>query len=208
MAAKKGLIFGSSPEKSWDFLSGLLSWPDTVIAADGGILSSRKAGFSPSVYIGDGDSGGRTEPGLECVTLPEEKDVTDLEACYQWARDRGFSELVFTGCTGGRLDHHMAAMGLLETAAREGIHAVILDPGNRVEFLLPGNYVRNNPGYRYVSLIPADPVLRDLSIRGAKYELSHRDVARGGSLTVSNEFSGELLEVSFLEGCCWLIFSN
>jgi len=208
MAAKKGLIFGSCPVNSWGFLSGLLTWPDLVIAADGGLHAARQAGFSPSVYIGDGDSGGRAEQGLVCVTLPEEKDVTDLEAAYQWARDQGISELILTGCTGGRLDHHMAAMGLLETAAREGVRAVILDPGNRVEFLLPGKHVRTDSGYRYVSLIPADPVLKALSIRGTKYELSHRDVFRGSSLTVSNEFSGGTMELSFTEGACWLIFSN
>ena len=179
-----------------------------VIAADGGLHSAREAGFSPSVYIGDGDSGGREEPGLICVTLPVEKDVTDLEAAYQWARDHGCTDLILTGCTGGRLDHHMAAMSLLETAAREEIRAVILDSRNRVEFLLPGEYLRSNPGYRYVSLIPADRVLRDLSIRGTKYELSQRDVTRGSSLTVSNEFSGETAEISFREGSCWLIFSN
>ena len=208
MGKKKGLIFGSCPAESWDFLSGFRSWPDAVIAADGGLHSARQAGFSPSVYIGDGDSSGREEPGLICLTLPAEKDVTDLEAAYQWARDHGFSELVFTGCTGGRLDHHMSAMGLLETAAREGVCAVILDPGNRVEFLLPGEYCRSNPGYRYVSLIPADRLIKDLSIHGTKYELSHRDVARGSSLTVSNEFYGDAMTISFRDGCCWLIFSN
>ena len=208
MGAKKGLIFGSCPTKHWEFLSAYRSWPDAVIAADGGLQAARRAGFSPSVYIGDGESGGQAEAGLTCVTLPAEKDVTDLEAAYQWARDHGISELIFTGCTGGRLDHHMAAMGLLETAAREGIRAVILDPGNRVEFLLPGEYLRSDPGYRYVSLIPADPVLKELSIRGAKYELDRRDVVRGSSLTVSNEFAGGKIEISFREGCCWLIFSN
>lgn len=205
MGTEKGLIFGSSPCEIWGFLQPYRSWPDVVIAADGGLNAAKSAGFKPSVYVGDGDSGGREEPGLICVPLQPEKDVTDLEAAYDWARDHGVRELVLTGCTGGRLDHHMAAMGLLETAAREGIRAVILDPRNRVEFLTPGSYRIENPGYRYFSLIPVDEMLLGLQISGAKYPLRNRDVRRGDSLTVSNEFAADAVEISFREGCCFLI---
>lgn len=205
MGAKKGLIFGSCPCADWDFLRPYAQWPELVIAADGGLKLARAAGFTPSVYVGDGDSGGRAEPQLDCVSLQPEKDVTDLEAAYGWAREHGLSELIFTGCTGGRLDHHMAAMGLLETAAREGIHGVILDSRNRVEFLLPGAYVLKNRGYRYFSLISVDRVLAGLSIAGAKYPLQQRDVRRGDSLTISNEFAGDSVELCFQSGCCYLI---
>lgn len=205
MGAKKGLIFGSSPCESWDFLRPYAQWPDLVIAADGGLTFARMAGFSPSAYVGDGDSGGREEPGLRNVVLPEEKDVTDLEAAYDWAKEQGVTELLLTGCTGGRLDHHMAAMGLLETARGDGIHGVILDPRNRIEFLTPGTYAVPDLGYRYFSLIPVERMLVGLCIRGAKYPLENRDVHRGDSLTISNEFARDTVEISFREGCCYLI---
>mgnify|MGYP002869420592 CR=1 FL=1 len=96
----KALIFGSRDCGDWGFLRPWRSWPDLVIAADGGLKLSRNAGFVPTVYIGDGDSGGSPEPELDCVTLPAEKDVTDLEAAYLLAKNRGAGELVFTGCTG------------------------------------------------------------------------------------------------------------
>lgn len=96
MGAEKGLIFGSQPCESWMFLKPLLDWPDLVISADGGLRCARDAGFSPQVYVGDGDSGGRPEPGLRCVSLKPEKDVTDLEAAYDWARGHGLRELIFT----------------------------------------------------------------------------------------------------------------
>lgn len=207
MGAEKGLIFGSQPCESWMFLKPLLDWPDLVISADGGLRCARDAGFSPQVYVGDGDSGGRPEPGLRCVSLKPEKDVTDLEAAYDWARGHGLRELVFTGCTGGRLDHHMAAMELLETATLDGIHGVLLDPRNRVEFLRPGVHSMRNHGYRYFSLIPVDGMLLEVTIRGAKYPLERRDVRRGDSLTVSNEFSGSKVEISFTSGCCYFIES-
>lgn len=204
----KGLIFGSRACASWDFLAPCRSWPDVVIAADGGLDCARQAGFAPSVYVGDNDSGGHMEPGLTCVPLQPEKDVTDLEAAYDWARDHGFHELIFTGCTGGRLDHHMAAMQLLETAQSQGVHAVLLDEKNRVEFLRPGCYTLEDRGYTYFSLIPLDRMLLDVTIQNAKYPLEHRDVRRGDSLTVSNEFQGGPVQLSFTGGCCFYIQSN
>ena len=208
MGAKKGLIFGAAPCAGWSFLEPWRTWPDMVIGADGGLHSARKAGFTPTAYVGDGDSGGQVENGLYCVPLQPEKDVTDLQAAYAYAREQGVETILLTGCTGGRLDHHLSAMGLLECAARDGVHALLLDPENRVEFLLPGTYVRKNHGYRYFSLIPVSSVLQGVTISGAKYPLHEWDVYRGDSLTVSNEFLDNTVTVSFTGGCCYWIESQ
>lgn len=208
MGAKKGLIFGASPCTDWRFLEPYQAWADLVIGADGGLHSARKAGFAPSVYVGDGDSGGRSEPELFSIPLKPEKDETDLQAAYGYARAQGVEELVFTGCTGGRLDHHLSALGLLERAAGDGIHAVLLDPRNRVEFLRAGTHVRQNHGYAYFSLIPVSDMLRGVTITGAKYPLRDRDVFRNDSLTVSNEFLADTVTASFTEGCCYFIESR
>ncbi len=148
------------------------------------------------------------ESELTCVPLQPEKDVTDLEAAYDWARDHGFRDLILTGCTGGRLDHHMAAMQLLETARSQGVHAILLDGQNRAEFLQPGSYTLENMGYAYFSLIPLDRMLEAVTIRNAKYPLERRDVRRGDSLTVSNEFREGPVQLSFTGGCCFCIQSN
>lgn len=208
MGAKKGLIFGAAPCADWNFLEPWRAWPDLVIGADGGLHSARKAGFMPGAYVGDGDSGGQVEPELYCVPLKPEKDMTDLQAAYDYARAQGTVEILLTGCTGGRLDHHLSAMGLLERAAREGIQATLLDPENRVEFLLPGIHIQENHGYRYFSLIPVSDVVYGVTISGAKYPLEGRDVCRGDSLTVSNEFLGDTAAISFTGGCCYFIESR
>lgn len=205
MGAKKGLIFGAAPCGDFSFLEPLRDWPELVIGADGGLHSARRAGFSPTVYVGDGDSGGRVEAELFCVPLPAEKDVTDLQAAYDYAKDQGVTELILTGCTGGRLDHHLSALGLLERAAKDGISCCLLDGDNRAEFLLPGTHMQKNHGYRYFSLIPVSKLLRSVTITGAKYPLKDRDVFRGDSLTVSNEFCSDSVTVSFTEGCCYFI---
>ncbi len=208
MGTEKGLIFGSCPCEDWTFLQPYLQWPQVVVGADGGLDAARQAGFVPTVYVGDGDSGGSAEQGLQCIPLKPEKDFTDLEAAYDWSKEYGLRELIFTGCTGGRQDHHLAALALLERATRDGIRALILAPDNRIEFLLPGRYRLKNHGYHYVSLLPVDPVLEKVSLSGLKYPLKDRDVQRGSSLTVSNEFLGDQAELIFCGGCCYLIESN
>ena len=208
MGTEKGLIFGSMAAPSWDYLRPYEDWPDVVIAADGGLSCARRAGFSPDFYIGDSDSGGTPEAGMNAVRLRPEKDDTDLQAAYCWAKGRGIRQVIFTGCSGGRQDHHLAALQLLETAARDGIEALFLDPFNRIRFLLPGTACLPKGGYRYFSIIPVDAVLKELSITGAKYPLDGRDVFRGDSLTVSNEWTADMVTVRFTEGCCFLIESE
>lgn len=208
MGAKKIMIFGSMPCKDWGFLSIYHSWPDIVIAADGGVSCALSAGFVPSIYVGDNDSGGHALPEMECVVLPTEKDWTDLQVAYDKAVSLEAQEIIVTSCTGGRLDHHMAAFQLLERASRHGIHCMILDSCNAVEFLTPGRYSIKQESFHYFSLIPVDAVLEQVYIRNAKYVLHGMSVFRGDSLTVSNEWIDTPAEVSFTEGCCYLIRSR
>ena len=186
----------------------LKSWPELVIAADGGMQCARNAGFTPCVYVGDGDSGGQALPGMETVALKPEKDLTDLQAAYEWARDHGVTEIIFTACTGGRQDHHLSALQLLETAKQDGIRAEIWDPDNRIIFLTPGTVTVEKSNFKFFSLIPVDRELRGISIHGARYPLENKTVHRGDSLTVSNEWSENVVEITFSEGCCYLICSN
>lgn len=208
MGTQKVLIFGSMPCPSWDFLRLYQGWADLVIAADGGVRCAAMAGFTPALYVGDSDSGGSAAAGMACISLPAEKDWTDLQAAYEAALSRGAKELIFTGCTGGRQDHQLSALGLLETAANHGVHGKILDPWNSIEFLTPGTYRVPKDGYTYFSLIPVDRTLEQVSIRGAKYPLNNRNTFRGDSLTVSNEWKTDPVELSFARGCCYLIRSN
>lgn len=207
MGTQKGLIFGSCPCDSWEFLRDLAGEELTVIAADGGMACAEAAGFTPTVYVGDGDSGGKALPGMETVSLPAEKDLTDLQAAWEWSRDHGLRELVFTACTGGRQDHHLSALQLLETAHEQSVSAEIRDPENRILFLSGERVSIPRCHWRYFSLIPVDRVLHGVTIRGAKYPLDNATVRRGDSLTVSNEWLEDQVEIT-VGGCCYLIMSN
>ena len=64
MGTEIGLIFGSYAYENWDFLQPLKG-KVRVICADGGIHCARNAGFTPQIYVGDNDSGGSAEVGVE-----------------------------------------------------------------------------------------------------------------------------------------------
>ena len=62
--------------------------------------------------------------------------------------------------------------------------------------------------FRYFSLIPLDPVLAGVDIRGAKYPLQNATVRRDDSLCVSNEALGQAVEIRIAHGQAFLIFSK
>lgn len=207
MGTETALIFGSIPYQTWDFLEPMRAC-HTVICADGGILCARAAGFQPSVYIGDSDSGGKPVEGIESIILCPEKNLTDLQAAYEYARGRGFQRIVLTACTGGRQDHHLANLQLLETAAADGIAMEIWDPYNEIRYLNGGEMTLNSENFRYFSVIPLDRILEHVKITHAKYPLNVPTIYRGDSLTVSNEALDGTARVQIGHGAAWIILSE
>ena len=207
MGAEIALIFGSVDYGNWECLSRYRGNVH-VFCADGGIHLARKAGFRPEVYVGDGDSGGKAGNGIASVTLPVEKDVTDLQAAFTYACNQGFREVIFTACTGGRQDHHLANLQLLQLAARKGVRARIVDPDNEIRYVENETVKFSCAGFQYFSLLPMDEILSGVTIENAKYPLAHVTVRRGDSLTVSNEPKDGPVTITVEKGAAWLVLSQ
>ena len=206
MGNETALIFGAMDYDDWSFLMRLHG-SVTVFCADGGVNHARSAGFSPDYYIGDGDSGGVPPEGIPAVRLPVHKDLTDLQAAWEQAAALGFRRILMTGCTGGRQDHFLAAVQLLEMISGRGCDGAILDPDNEIIFLPPGEHVLDPGEFRFFSLIPAD-ARAVVSIRGAEYEAERSILRRGDSLGVSNAFLSGPVRVQIHDGPCYLIRSG
>jgi thiamine pyrophosphokinase len=203
------LIIGAGPEKDLHYLRPYLHGDERVICADGGLKLAQAEGITPHCYVGDSDSGGYLPEGLAHWILPSEKDLTDLEMAVETALGWGAKKLILCGCSGGRQDHHLANLWLLETLHRRGAEGIWLDGENEIRYLVPGTYTLvNRPRYHYFSLLPLDSVVTGVTIQGGKYELPATDVPRGSTLTVSNEFRGEgPVTLSFTGGSGFLIRS-
>lgn len=204
------LIVGAAPCADLAFLGDYLgekNW--TVICADGGLRLALAAGLSPDYLIGDWDSGGSPAGDVPCTTLPVEKDFTDLQAAAHWAIKRGCKELLLCGCTGGRLDHTASNLVLLEWIARQGGKAMMVDSDNEVRFLENGALtLADQPRYHYLSIIPLDKTVKDVTLRGVKYPLEGATITRGDTLTVSNEPAAPVMEISVGSGAVLVIRSQ
>lgn len=207
---RTAVIFGSVPEKDWSFLRAYLpEEPALVICADGGIRSARAAGLRPGVLIGDGDSGGEPEEGVRFLPLNPEKDYSDMHAAVRFALDGGVRRMLLLGCSGGRADHYLANVCLLETIAAGGAAGMLLDSGNEITYFAGGRLTLcNRPPYRYFGLLPIDDVISGVTLRGMKYPLTDAVVRRGDTLSISNEPSAPVMTVEVRRGRAFLVRSE
>ena len=113
------LVVGASPTADTSLVAELWAGADAVLAADGGAGICLEAGVVPDAVVGDLDSLDpevmRVLKGLRVPIHrhPEHKDESDLDLALTLAHERGADDVVVTGVTGGRLDHTLAALGVL-----------------------------------------------------------------------------------------------
>lgn len=204
------VVIGSAPGPRLDYLRPYLTGEEIIICADGGLQRALDSGLKPDWYVGDSDSGGYAPPDIPHWLLPSEKDLTDLEMGVEKALELGAKRIILCGCTGGRADHHLINLFLLEQIAQRGAAGILLDQDNEISYLSPGKYrIANAPKYHYFSLVSLDRELTGLTLGNCKYQLTApTDVPRGSSLTVSNEFTPDgPVELQFSAGAALLIRS-
>lgn len=205
----RAILIGAAPDSFLPGAVALRAEDSYIICADGGRAVAERLGLQPDWYVGDNDSGGSPE-GLPATLLPSEKDVSDLEMAVQQAVAVGCREILMIGCTGGRADHYLANLGLLEQLHDLGCEGRVIDCCNEIRFLAPGHYrIENVPRYHYLGLIPLDAEITDVSLRGVKYPLSHFTLHRGSTRSISNEIiPGQTADITIGAGRVLLIRSQ
>ena len=156
--------------------------------------------------------------GREDITVHRfqpEKDYTDtdiavrlaIQLCKESREKDSFVTLL--GATGTRLDHTLANLHLLVMLQKEGIGGCILDEHNRIRLLEGDITLHKEQAFGdYFSLIPVTMVMRGVSIDGAKYPLSRRDVYLSESICVNNEYASDTVQIHVEEGTAFLIESR
>ena len=161
---------------------------DLIIAADAGYEHLKKAGITPHLYVGDGDSLGFTPEEVDTVVLPPVKDDTDIHAALREGLARSFHSFRIYGALGGkRFSHSLANLQVLAFLAREGAEGVLVDEHYTVSLLTEGVYTFDFSG-GYFSLFDFEGKGR-ISVGGAKYPLDHAALPAHLTLGTSNEGS-------------------
>ena len=98
---------------------------------------------------------------------------------------------------------------MLKKPMEAGIDAVILDKNNQIRMIRDAWILRKEDLFgKYVSLIPATPALKGITLEGFKYPLDRADTAFGESLCVSNELAADEGKIRIEEGMAWMILSR
>jgi len=215
MKAASFLIVGSAPISSGAAHYGrLVTNAQRVIAADGGLLVCLEAGRLPELVVGDFDS---TPPealeraaslGADVRRFPARKDMSDLDLALGVARELGATGLTLTAAFSGRLDHTLAALGTLVSAA--DLEAVADEPDWTVHpldaTLRPRCELHEAPG-TVVSVIAVGGVAV-VNAEGMSYPMSATTLSPLSSHGLSNIAVAAVQRISVTQGSAVVVVNR
>lgn len=210
MAAKdkKCMIIGAAPIQDNSVFAEYDPADFFVICADAGYETAVAYGITPDLIVGDFDSASTLPPeGIRCVSLPVEKDVTDTMYAAMRGMARGFRSFVLVGCLGGgRFDHSIANIEVLQYIRQHGGSAVLADAHTKVFLLSDGRLRMFGVEGATVSVFPYGTEGCTVSYTGLKYPMTRQRLITGGLLMgVSNSVEKDPAEVRVHEGTALVV---
>lgn len=207
---KRCVIISASLELESNYLKTQITSDDYIICADGGVDKIIPIGTIPDLIIGDFDSSKNYDyfKNTETVTLQTQKDDTDTMHCAAEAVKRGFTDIVFLGATGGRLDHTLANLSVLLYLQKNGANGKIVDKFNEVSLLGKGKNILRNVKGKTVSVMPFACFTATLSYKGMFYPMENKSVNADFPYTISNIAVDDDAEIFLHSGTALLIISN
>jgi thiamine pyrophosphokinase len=176
-----------------------------VVATDGALDHATDCGMKVDTLIGDLDSLADSThleerfPNLEILRYPEDKDWTDLELAIDWALKQAPTSIVVYGAAGGRIDHTMANLALLEKSLHSGIPIELLSGNESVQLLQGALPLEDAVVGDRISLLPIS-LFCTVSTQGLKYPLTGEKLFRGQGRGISNVVVGTPASVSVESG--------
>lgn len=175
---------------------------DVVIAADGGLSYLKELDITPDYVIGDFDSFGEI-PDFDrekMKVLPCEKDTTDTHEAIMAGINMNCTAFHIYGGTGGRLDHTLANIQLLNDLSKKGYSAFLYGEGYCITAVTGGEVRIKGKKGSYISVFTASDVSEGVTLKNLKYTLIDGELRNTFPLGVSNEFTGEIAEISVKKG--------
>ncbi|MBN1389360.1 MAG: thiamine diphosphokinase [Candidatus Thermoplasmatota archaeon] len=162
---------------------------DLVICADSGYVAAYEAGIHVDVLVGDMDSipEGLLKTagamGVEVLTYPRDKELSDGEIALREALGRNSTHISIIGGKGGRMDHIISTV-LLPFLVPEGI-TVDIRIGPELIYLLRDGSELKLQATGMVSIIPVgDP---RISVKGLRWPLEDERIPAGSTRGIHND---------------------
>ena len=181
-----------------------------IICCDGGVRHLQQTEIKPDVIIGDMDSidsdqlESYSRQDVKIIKYPASKDFTDTELALDYAINLKPAVIYIWAAFGGRLDHTLANVFLLEKAKALPIKAYVIDEYCEV-FLLNSDVIINESAGQTVSLIALSPQVEGITLRGFLYPLDDATLRMGESRAVSNTINGDEAKISVRSGSLLVI---
>lgn len=163
-----------------------------IICADGGANILYPLGLTPELIIGDFDS---IRPEVyeyyknkcEIKRHPVKKDRSDLEIIFDYisAREQAPPVVKVFGALGGRIDHQLGHLQLLEKAHDAGMDVSLVSRGFMACIVSGEREIKGNPG-DIVSIFAVTPYVSGITLKGFEYEGESLEIKRGTTLGLSN----------------------
>jgi thiamine pyrophosphokinase len=176
-----------------------------IICCDGGVRHLQQTGIKPDVIIGDMDSidpallDNYSREGVKIIKYPANKDFTDTELALDYAINLKPEAIYIWGALGGRIDHTLSNVFLLEKGKALSIKIYLIDEYCEV-FLLNDKVVFGKSAEQTVSLIALSPQVEGITLRGFLYPLDDAILRMGESRGVSNIIKEDDAAVSVRSG--------
>lgn len=215
VSKKRVGIVAGGPQSLLVDLSDYQDQIDYWIGCDRGALYLLENDLPIDLAVGDFDSVNQAEfKQIEAYakkmnTYPVEKDFTDLELAINEAKKLDVNELFIFGVTGGRLDHELTAIFMLEKLIDEPFDVKVIDQFNQLAAYHPGKYqLERSDRYPNISFISLTKQVTGLNLINFYYPLTGAIIKRGDSLTISNYLIEQTGHFSFDSGILIVIKSG
>ena len=188
---------------------------DLIIACDKGFEYSRKLGINPHVIIGDFDSASflpdekNFSKETEIIRLPKDKDDTDTMAGVKYAIKKGFDDFTFICAFGGRFDHLLGNLQVMEYALNHGKSPVRLYSESDEVYIIKDSEIElpYRPGWS-LSVFSLCDKAEGVYEEGTKWTLKDAVMQRNEPYGVSNEWKGEKALIGVKKGVLAVILSR
>jgi thiamine pyrophosphokinase len=164
----------------------------TIIGVDRGALRVIRSKVIPDIAIGDFDSVSEKERNeiqkvsRHMIEFEQDKDATDLELAIDLAVAMRPKKVRLLGVLGGRMDHTIVAVHLLEKLLSHNIYGEIVDNFNKINIVRHLEKFSRSNEYKYFSVLPLTEYAT-ISLKGFKYDVVKKVFAKKSSLGISNE---------------------
>lgn len=181
---------------------------DFVIAADRGFDSLMAYGVVPDLAVGDFDSLGHVPDHNNVIELPVEKDDTDMAFAIRQGLDKGYRRFILLGGVGGRLDHTMGNLQLLDWLTTQGAQGFLAGEKTIVTAIRDEKLELPASLSGSLTVLCNSDKAEGVTLEGLKYGLTDADMSNSYPVGVSNEFLGQPASVEVKKGSLTLIWED